>query len=41
MSTESEPRGNATFQATVENISENGFWILLGDREIFVAFDRP
>ena len=39
MSTKSERRGSATFQATVENISENGFWIFLGDREVFVPFE--
>ena len=38
MSTKSGKLGPATFQATVENISENGFWIFLGDREVFVPF---
>ena len=38
MSTKSGEPGNATLQASVENISENGFWIFLGDREVFVPF---
>ena len=38
MSTKSDRLGTATLQATVENISENGFWIFLGDREVFVPF---
>ncbi len=38
MSTKSDRRGSATLQASVENISEQGFWIFLGDREVFVAF---
>ena len=38
MSTKSDRLGTATFQATVENISENGFWVFLGDREVFVSF---
>ena len=38
MSTKSDRPGTATLQATVENISENGFWIFLGDREVFVPF---
>jgi len=40
MSTKSETSGASTFQATVENISENGFWIFLGDREAFVPFEK-
>jgi len=36
----SEKLGTATFQAEVENISSNGFWIVLGDREVFVSFDH-
>ena len=40
MSTKSDKLGTATFQATVENISENGFWIFLGDREAFVSFEE-
>ena len=39
MSTKSEKRGSDILQATVENISSNGFWIFLGDREVFVAFE--
>ena len=38
MSTKSDKRGSATSKASVENISEHGFWIFLGDREVFVAF---
>jgi len=40
MSTKSDRLGTATFQATVENISENGLWIFLGDREVFVPFEQ-
>ena len=38
MSMKSEKPGSGILQATVENISENGFWIFLGDREVFVPF---
>lgn len=38
MSTKSEKPGSDILRATVENISENGFWIFLGDREAFVPF---
>ena len=31
-------RGAATSQVEVTNISPHGFWLLLGDRELFVAF---
>jgi hypothetical protein len=31
------PRGNGT-SAEVTNISKHGFWLLLGDRELFVPF---
>ncbi len=40
MSTKSDKLGTATLQATVENISANGFWVFLGDREVFVAFEH-
>ena len=40
MSTKSDKLGSGTFPATVENISVNGFWIFLGDREVFVAFEH-
>ncbi len=40
MSTKSDKLGTDTFRATVENISENGFWIFLGDRKVFVPFSE-
>lgn len=30
--------GNRTLEAEVTNISPNGLWVLLDDREVFVAF---
>lgn len=32
-------RGTGISEAEVTNISANGFWLLLDDREIFLAFD--
>ena len=29
----------STSDAEVTNISQHGFWLLLGDRELFLAFD--
>jgi uncharacterized protein DUF2442 len=40
MSTKSDKLGSGTFPATVENIAANGFWIFLGDRDVFVAFEH-
>ena len=34
----SEKPGTATLEAEVSNISTNGFWVFLGDRELFVSF---
>ena len=33
-------RGRRTSGAEVTNISPNGFWMLLGDRELFVSFQQ-
>lgn len=38
MSKPSEPRGSVTSKVEVANISAHGFWLWLGDREIFVSF---
>ena len=32
--------GTATSEAEVTNISHHGFWICLGDRELFVPFEQ-
>ncbi len=34
----SEELGSGTFHAEVANISAQGFWLYLGDRELFVPF---
>ena len=34
----SEKLGTSTFHVEVVNISSQGFWLFLGDREIFVPF---
>ena len=34
----SEKPGTATLEAEVSNISRHGFWVFLGDRELFVSF---
>ncbi len=34
----SEKLGSGTFHAEVANISGQGFWLFLGDRELFVPF---
>ncbi len=34
----SERPGTDTLEAEVSNISRQGFWIFLGDRELFVSF---
>jgi len=34
----SEQRGSATSNVEVTNISPHGFWILLGERELYVSF---
>jgi Protein of unknown function (DUF2442) len=38
MSNKSEVPGNITSEVEVTNISRHGFWIWLGDRELFVPF---
>jgi hypothetical protein len=35
----SEPRGRSTLAVEVGNVSAHGFWLLLGDRELFLSFD--
>ena len=35
----SKTLGNATSEAEVTNISKHGFWLYLGDRELFLSFD--
>lgn len=32
--------GTSTSTAEVTNISKHGFWLLLDDRELFLAFER-
>jgi hypothetical protein len=32
--------GAATLEAEVTNISQHGFWLLLDDRELFLAFEE-
>ena len=32
--------GSATSEAEVTNISQHGFWVLLGDRELFLPFEE-
>lgn len=32
--------GTATSEVEVTNISRHGFWILLGERELFLPFDE-
>jgi hypothetical protein len=33
-------RGRRTSAVEVGNVSEHGFWLLLGDRELFLAFEK-
>lgn len=33
-------RGKRTSRVEVTNVSANGFWLLLDDRELFLPFDR-
>jgi Protein of unknown function (DUF2442) len=35
----SKTLGNATSEAEVTNISKHGFWLYLGDRELFLSFE--
>ena len=37
---ESAKLGSSTLKAEVPNISQHGFWLLLADRELFLAFDK-
>ena len=32
--------GTATSQVEVANISQHGFWLFLGDREVFLPFEE-
>ncbi len=36
----SAQRGRRTLEAEVTNISQHGLWLLLGDRELFLPFDK-
>ncbi len=36
----SAPRGKSTSSVEVTNVSGNGFWLLLDDRELFVPFSK-
>ena len=36
----SRQRGAATSRAEVTNISAQGFWLLLGQRELFISFNE-
>ncbi len=36
----SETPGIATSEAEVTNISKHGFWLFLGDRELFLPFEE-
>jgi hypothetical protein len=38
MRTKSAARGKRTSAAEVTNVSTQGFWLLVGDREFFVSF---
>lgn len=40
MSTASAPLGSNTSEAEVTHISKHGIWLLLGDRELFMAFEQ-
>ena len=40
MSKKSAKRGRSTLAVEVTNISARGFWLLLGDREWFVPYQR-
>ncbi len=33
-------RGRRTSTVEVTNVSQHGFWLLLGDHELFVAFEK-
>ena len=32
--------GQSTLEAEVTNVSRHGFWVFLGDRELFLPFDH-
>ena len=36
----SAPHGRPTSEVEVTNISSHGFWLLLGDRELFLPFEQ-
>ena len=36
----SAKRGKSTSPAEVTNVSKHGFWLLIGDKERFVAFEQ-
>jgi hypothetical protein len=40
MSNRSEQLGSSTSAVEVANITRHGFWLWLGDRELFVAFSE-
>ena len=33
-----EPRGETTSSVEVTNVSQHGFWIFIGEREVFASF---
>jgi hypothetical protein len=36
----SAPRGKSTSRVEVGNVSSHGFWLLVGTREVFLAFEK-
>lgn len=36
----SAARGTRTSEVEVTNVSPNGFWLLLGEREVFLPFEQ-
>jgi len=36
----SAQRGKRTLEVEVTNVSQHGLWLLLGDRELFLPFDK-
>ncbi|MEO8436047.1 MAG: DUF2442 domain-containing protein [Pyrinomonadaceae bacterium] len=38
MKTKSETPGSNTSEVEVSHISQNGFWLLLGNKELFLSF---
>ena len=40
MNTKSARRGKSTSAVEVTNISRDGFWLLIGGKELFLSFER-